>query len=103
MRVDREILREHFVKDFHKLNRPPDTLNGWEERLIDDIRRHFSGKGYRLDRNGRSKPGCVGFPLYDQADSSIGVDLMGIWVQVPRDIARKILVLGEVPDLHKII
>lgn len=95
MKIEKELLRDHFVKDFHKLGRVHDILDGWEDRLTRDVESHFSGKGYEIYRSYRE--------YMRNGRGSVAVDLMGLWLKVPRDIAGKIMLLGEVPDLHKII
>ena len=95
MNIDKEMLRDYFVRDFRDFcktcDRTCDISDGWEGRLEREIKSYFGGKGYEF----------ISRPPFSPArmDSNEYIKLMNLWLKIPRDIAEKIMVFGEVPDL----
>lgn len=82
-------LRDLFALDYHRnnahypiLSTDPNDDTEFQNRVVE----YFRGRGYKL-RVRRPRGG-----------DSVHIKLMKYWLEVPRDLAMKIMVLGEVPD-----
>ena len=81
-------LRDLFTEDFHRnVRHCPLSLADYDTEFERQVVEYFRSRGYKL-RARRPSGG-----------DSIHIKLMKYWLEVPRDLAMKIMVLGAVPLL----